>query len=104
MSRFWGSIGISRGPVETAPGVFKQNIEEVSVTGEMRQLHLRWPQAGMREGLSAKHVLSVVTPEDSVIDFTEVVYIVWQSRKWSVTSIQYKRPRVELTLGGLYNG
>ncbi len=104
MSRFWGPIGVTRGPVETAPGIFKRVIEEVDVTGQMRQASLRWPQAGMREGLSAKHVLSVVTPEDSDIDFTEVVYIVWKSRKWSVTSIQYKRPRVELTLGGLYNG
>ena len=104
MARYWGPIGVGRDPVETAPGVLKQVIEEVEVTGEMRQLSVRWPQAGMRDGLSAQHVLSIVTPEDSDIDFTEVVYIVWQGRKWSVTSIQYKRPRIELTLGGLYNG
>ena len=104
MSKFWGPIGINRGPVQTAPGILEVVIEELEVSGEMRQLQLRWPQARMQEGLSANHVLSIVTPEDSDIDFTEVVYIVWQSRKWSVTSIQYKRPRVELTLGGLYNG
>ena len=104
MTRFLGPIGISRGPVQTAPGIFKKSIEEVDVKGEMRQMSLGWPQAGMREGLSAKHVLSIVTPEDSDIDFTEVVYIVWHGRKWSVTSIQYKRPRIELGLGGLYNG
>jgi len=47
--------------------------------------------------------LSIITPEDSIINFTEVVYIWWQGRKWSVRSIEYKRPRIELTLGGLYN-
>ena len=104
MARFSGPIGINRGTVETAPGIIKRNIVEVEVTGEVRQLKFRWPEAGMRDGLKAQHVLSVVTPEDSEIDLTEAVYIGWQGRKWSVTSIQYKRPRVELTLGGLYNG
>jgi hypothetical protein len=104
MARYWGVIGINRGPVQTSPGILTPKIEEVQVSGEMRQERLNWPQAGMREGLSARHVLSVITPEDSDIDFTEAVYISWQGRKWSVTSIQYKRPRVELSLGGIYSG
>lgn len=104
MSRFWGKIGINRGPVETSPGVLTPYVEELEVSGEMRTQRLSWPQAGMREGLSAQHVLSIVAPEDSTVDFTEVVYIWWMGRRWSVTGIQYKRPRVELSLGGHYNG
>lgn len=104
MTKFWGSIGINRGPEETAPGIFEQTIEEVEVAGEMRNLKARWQSHELRDTVSARHVLSVVTPEDSIIDFIEVVYIIWQGRKWSVVSIEYKRPRIELTLGGLYNG
>lgn len=104
MSRFWGIIGLNRGFVETAPGVHTSNIEELEVDGEMRNLGARMPNAGQRDGVKARHVLSIVTPEDSVVDFTEVVYIIWQTRKWAVVAIEYKRPRIELTLGGLYNG
>lgn len=104
MSRFRGPIGINRGPREIAPGIFEAIIEEVTVNGEMRNLSARWSQQSANESLVAKHVLSVVTPEKSDIDFNAVVYIEWQGRQWSVTSIQYNRPRVELTLGGLYNG
>ena len=97
-------MGINRGLVETEPGVVNQYIEEVMVTGQLRSVGTRWSQHGMNDTVKAKHVLSVVTPEDSDVDFTEVVYITWRTKKWSVTAIEYKRPRIELTLGGLYNG
>lgn len=104
MSRFRGPIGITRGHHETEDGIIRQYIDEVEVYGEIRNDGASWSQHGMNESVRAKHLLSVVTPEQSVIDFNAVVYVVWQGRKWSVTAIQYKRPRVELTLGGLYNG
>ncbi len=104
MTRFRGSIGINRGSVETSPGIFEPSIEELEVTGEMRNPSARWPAHQQGGSVSARHALSIVTPEDSIVDYTEVVYVIWQSQKWSVVSIQYKRPRIELTLGGLYNG
>ncbi len=104
MTRYLGTIGIKRGSEETSPGIHDITIEDVEVTGEIRNVGAKWQNAGMRDSVTARHVLSIVTPEDSMIDFTEVVYIVWQGRKWSVINIEYKRPRVELRLGGLYNG
>jgi len=104
MSKFRGSIGIDRGSEETSPGIFEPTIEEVEVTGEIRNQSARWQSHEQRDSVTAKHVLSIVTPESSIVDYTEVVYINWQSRKWSVVAIQYMRPRIELTLGGLYNG
>lgn len=79
-------------------------IDEVVVRGELRNVQASWSQQSMNDTVRARHVLSVVTPEKSTIDFNAVVYVVWFNQKWTVTSIQYKRPRVELTLGGLYNG
>jgi len=104
MTRFWGNIGINRGTQTTAPGIIENVIEEMKVKGEIRNVKASWSQQAMNDGIRMQHLLSVVTPEDSEIDFNEVVYIVWQGRKWAVTSIQYNRPRVELTMGGLYNG
>lgn len=104
MSRYWGSIGINRGLVESSPGVYEPNIEEIEVNGEIRSIGARWQNAKLGETIRARHVLSIVTPEDSISDFAETVYIWWQTKRWSVVSIEYKRPRVELSLGGLYNG
>lgn len=104
MTKFRGNIGLNRGPVETDPGIYVQTIDEMEVSGEMRGLGARWQSMEMGDSLSARHVLSIITPEDSIITFTEAVYVLWQGRKWSVVSIEYKRPRIELRLGGLYNG
>lgn len=104
MTKFRGKIGLNRGPVETSPGIFSQEIEDIEVVGDMMSLSLRWPGAGLQDGLSARHVLSIITPEDESVDFNEVVYVEWNERKWNVVSIEYKRPRINLTLGGLYNG
>jgi len=104
MARFWGLLGLNRGYTETSPGTFTNVIDEVEVNGEMRKQNIRWSNAEMRDSISAKTVLSIVTPEDSVIDFTEAVYVIWMGKKWSILAIDYIRPRVELTLGGFYNG
>ena len=101
--RFWGKIGVSRGPQETDPGIFLVTIDEVEVSGEMRGIGARWQDMTAKDP-TARHVLSMITPEESELDINEVVYIWWKGRQWSVNSIEYKPPRVELRLGGIYNG
>ncbi len=104
MTKFWGTIGINCGATEGEPGILIPTIEEVQVAGNMRLEGARWRNHELGDSVTAKHVLSIVTPEDSTIDFAEAVYICWQNQKWSIVAIKYLRPRVELTLGGLYNG
>lgn len=104
MAKFRGKIGMNRGPVETGPGIFTRTIEDVEVSGEMKSIGLRWPAAGMQDGIKAKHILSIIVPEKESIEFNEVVYVIWHNVKWSVVDISYERPRINLTLGGRYNG
>lgn len=93
-----------RSDVETEPGIFVNQIEEITVNGDIRSEKAGWGNMQANDTISLKHILSIITPEDSVIDFTEAVYVVWQGRKWSVVTIDYRRPRVELGMGALYNG
>lgn len=103
MTRFRGIIGINRGFVESSPGVQSLQIEEKEISGEIRNLGAKWPNAGANSGITMRQVLSVIAPEQDMSEFTKVLYIVWHGRKWAVTAIEYIRPRVQLTLGGLYN-
>jgi len=104
MTKFWGKIGFNRGATEGEPGILTPTIEEVQVAGNMRLEGARWRNHELGDSVTARHVLSIVAPEDSTIDFAEAAYICWQNQKWSIVAIKYLRPRVELTLGGLYNG
>lgn len=104
MTRYSGLIGINRGFVETEPGIFQPSVEEVMVQGELINLSARWSAQSMNDTVTVRHKLSVITPERDGLDFVEVVYIWWQDQRWSVTAVEYKRPRVEFSIGGLYNG
>lgn len=104
MTKFRGTLGFNRGTKETSSGIYQMQTEEVEVSGDIRNVGARWPNAGLGNDVSLKHVLSIVAPESDIALYSEVVYILWQGRKWSVLSIAYKRPRIELSFGGLYNG
>jgi hypothetical protein len=104
MTKFRGLIGINRGTQETTPGVHEQVIDEIEVTGEMRNPSVRWQSSEQHESTALRHILSIVTPESDLLQFYEAVYIIWQGIKWSITGVEYKRPRVELSLGSKYNG
>jgi len=104
MSRFFGAIGIKRDPVQTSPGVYDPVIEEVEVKGEIRNIRAAWQANQLYDTVQARHVLSIIAPEEAITEYHEVVYILWQNVKWSVVSIEYKPPRIEFGLGGVYNG
>jgi len=101
--RFSGKIGIALGPKETSPGIHEEQFKEIEVTGTVRRDNARWSSMKSRDA-RAKHILSMFPPESSTVDINEVVYIWWKNRRWSVIDIEYLPPRVQLTLGGLYNG
>ena len=101
--RFSGKIGIARGSEEISPGVYEEQFDEIEVTGTVRRDSARWSSMKSREA-RARHILSIIPPESSTVDINEVVYIWWKNRRWSVVDIEYIHPRVNLTLGGLYNG
>lgn len=104
MTQFRGKVGINRGYEETKPGVYTPVVVEIDVIGELRSLKVGWQAQAQADSVSLRHVLSMIVPEDSDIGIEEAVYVVWRAVKWAVTAIEYKSPRIELSLGGRYNG
>jgi hypothetical protein len=105
MARYKGVIGVKQEAVETSPGIFEESIIELPVTGEMRRQSLRWLSGELsQDKVNAGHQLSIIASEASITGMMDVVYITWQGKKWVVKTIEYQRPRINLTLGGIYNG
>lgn len=104
MTRFVGLIGVKQPSVETEPGIYESNITEKKISGSIRIGNVRHRDSELQQdSVTANHVVSIIAPESTMSDYSSVVYITWQSRKWSVKSIEYIRPRINMTLGGLYN-
>lgn len=105
MPRYVGRVGVRQDAVETEPGIYTEGIEEISVQGELRLERLGWRGGELSQDKPrARHVVSLVVSQRLVELMTDVVYVTWAGRKWSVMSIDAKHPRLNLTLGGLYNG
>lgn len=101
--RFRGHIGIQSEAIEIQPGIYTSEIREVLINGDIYPRKTTWPESKM-SGASLNMILSILTPETTDIKFSEIVYVEYESEKWSVVGIEHERPRVKLTLGGIYNG
>lgn len=105
MSRVVVLIGIKTPAVQTSPGIFEEVIVEKKMSGDMISKPTRWTVDELAQDTARiNHVFSFISRGSVSTDFSSAVYVVWQGKKWTVSSIEYPSPRIKLTLGGLYNG
>ena len=103
MPRYYGAIGFQE-QVETAPGVWREQIVERQYRGEIIRNQIRWNTGSeMNDELSIDNAISIVFDPYFEHHISSIRYIVWMGSKWKVTSLSIQRPRVVLQLGGLYN-
>lgn len=104
MNRFYGKVGYGV-TVETSPGVYVDQIEEFTYSGDVVRNSLKF-----REGQSVNNDLSVGNSISIVADayanehFFAIRYVEWAGAKWSITEVEVQSPRLILRLGGVYNG
>jgi hypothetical protein len=104
MNRYSGVLGIRQDAIETSPGVWEAPILEVSVKGEIFRKSLRWSVGNSaQDKLQANQVIRVVIPQTVVDNLDKLIYATFEGRKWAIRGIEYERPNLEASLGGVYN-
>lgn len=89
---------------ETTPGVFREQITERPMTGDVNRSSRRWQSAdGLNDNLTLVDELSVVGDAYAYEHYHMIRYAVKDGIKWKVVSVEKQHPRLILTLGGLYN-
>lgn len=103
-SKFYDVVGYG-GSVETAPGVWQDNITEVSYFGDVVR-NSRKLQDGepVNDDLSVQNSISIVADAYANENFFAIRYVRWAGTLWKVTDVQVQSPRLLLRLGGVYNG
>lgn len=104
MSRFFGYIGFAK-EEETSPGVWDKVIEEKLYSGEI--LDNRWrTQTGDRVNseIVFNGDFSVLMDPYMIKNHPFIEYITYMGVKWAVTGINPSRPRLMITVGGVWNG
>lgn len=106
MGKWHGVVGYAK-PVETKPGVWKDEITERTYFGDVNRNTSRWSTSpdSTNDNLNINNTISIVADPFAYDNFHRMKYVEFMGAKWKITNVDAtQRPRLILTVGGLYNG
>ena len=105
MAKFYGEIGFVFDQVENAPGVFKDSIVKRNYAGDvLRNVSKMQNGENLNDNLTIDNKLSIVADPFANENFYAMRFVNWMGAFWKISSVEVQRPRLILTIGGVYNG
>lgn len=103
MAKFYGVIGYAE-TTETAPGVWTEVITERNYSGDViRNTRRLQSSENLNDDLVINNIISIIADPYAYQNFHTMRYVYWMGVFWKITSVEVQRPRLLLTIGGVYN-
>ena len=105
MAKFYGKIGYAES-VEIRPGVWEDTITKRPYSGDTVRNNSRWntnPDT-VNDDIKLSDKLSIVADPYANQNFQQMRYVEYMGGLWKIVGVEVARPRLLLTLGGVYNG
>ena len=103
MAKWYGVIGFAES-VETAPGVWEEQITERPYFGDLTRNSRRLQSANqLNDDINVSNEISIVADPFAMNNFHSMRYVEFMSAKWKVSNVDVQYPRLNLSVGGLYN-
>ena len=103
MAKWYGVIGYAD-HVETSPGVWEEKIVERAYSGDINRMSRRLESSGnLNDDINISNEISIVADPFANDNFHKMLYVEFMGAKWKVSHVEVQRPRLNLTVGGLYN-
>lgn len=105
MAKYYGIIGYATNTVETEPGVWDDEIDEKEVVGDILGNSRSLENSGdINDNINIANKISIVADPYAINNFHSMRYATYMGVKWKIKGVEYRHPRLILTLGGVYNG
>ena len=102
MAKFHGAIGFAN-LVETAPGVWTEEIKERTYSGDLKRNTRRLQTTDqVNDNLVISNEISIIADPYANDHFHSMRYAGLMGAKWKITNVEVQYPRLLLTVGGLY--
>lgn len=105
MNRFHGRVGFAVNK-EIEPGIFVDEFEEKFMFGNILDEGSKWdynsPSSDASGKITINHRISIIADEFAMNNYSNIKWVEFMGQKWSVKSIQVKRPRMMIWLGDIY--
>ena len=105
MARFRGVVGYAvTGPIEEGSDVWVETITERVYKGDITR-NTRKLENGesINDNINVNNMISIVADAYAYQHFAYIKYVTWMGARWKVTNVEVQRPRLILTIGGVYN-
>lgn len=102
--KWFGKVGYGF-EKETSPGVYEIEFIEREYYGDVTNLYSRWVNSeNLNDETKIDCKISIIADQFAYEKFPFIKYVEYMGHLWKVSDISPNRPRLALTLGGLYNG
>lgn len=104
MAKFYSVIGYAE-QVETSSGVWEDTITERNYTIDIIRRASGWSTTteSTNDNLTINNQFSILADPFAYQNFHSMKYIVYMGTKWKITNVEVQYPRLNLTVGGVYN-
>lgn len=104
MAKFKGVVGFAD-TIEKEPGIYVEEIVERRYSGDLLSNSRRLESSGnINDNINIANEISILRDNYAFHHFHAMRYVEFEGAKWKVAKVDAtKRPRLVLTLGGLYN-
>lgn len=105
MAKWVGVIGYAD-DVEVTPGVWESQIVERKYFGDLNKVYRRTETSSNTtiSSVNLNNEISIVSDPYANENLFKMVYVSFGGTKWCITHATVNRPRIVLTIGGVYNG
>ena len=104
MGKWYGKVGYIL-TEQTEPGIWKSKSIEKNYYGDVLQYTSRWSKnSNVNDDLNVTNQISIVADPFAHENFHAIKYVEFMGVLWNVESVNVQRPRLILSLGGVYNG
>ena len=104
MAKYYGEIGYAQ-TEQTAPGVWEEVITRRKYYGDVIRNGRRWENGeNLNDNLVIVNSISIVADDFAYAHLPQIRYVEWMGCHWKISSLEVRRPRIILELGGVYNG
>lgn len=103
MAKFYGIVGYVD-TVDKGEGVWVEEPIERNYYGDVLRNNRRLEVTDrLNDNININNQISIVADAFAYDNFFKIRYVKWMGTLWKVTNVEPQRPRLILTLGGVYN-
>ena len=104
MAKFYGEVGYIA-ITETSPGIFSEDLVKKYYYGDEIKHTVRVQSSDkINDDLIPSSQVSIIADPYANDNYLKIRYVTLHGVRWKISNIDIQRPRIILTLGGVYNG